>query len=83
MPRGKDRIVKRKQERQTIRHWQRTHALPTIAALSLVLCAATASGAERNYTAAFEDAFNMTMPAAWSQNYPATQIIGNLSLIHI
>lgn len=78
MPRGKDRIVKRKQERQTIRYWQRTHTLPLIAALSLVLCTATASGAEKNYTAAFEDAFNMTMPAAWSQNYPATQIIGNL-----
>ena len=68
----------REQERQTKLHWQRTLALPPIAALSLVLSATTAIGEEKNYTAAFEDAFNMTMPAAWSQNYPATQIIGNL-----
>ena len=78
MSRGKDRIVIRQQERQKISYWQRTLALSPIPALSLVLCAAAASGAEKNYTAAFEDAFDMTMPAAWSQNYPATQIIGNL-----
>ena len=65
-------------ERQTMSHWQRTPAVPAITAVSLVLCATTAIGAEKNYTAAFEDAFNMTMPPAWSQNYPATQIIGNL-----
>ena len=68
----------RQRERQIISHWQRTLAVPPIAAMSLVLCATAAIGAEKNYTAAFEDAFNMTMPAAWSQNYPATQIIGNL-----
>ena len=68
----------RQRERQPISHWQRTLALPPIAAVSLVLCATTAIGTEKNYTAAFEDAFNMTMPPAWSQNYPATQIIGNL-----
>ena len=68
----------RQQEIQTISHWQRSLALPPIAAVSLVLCATTAIGVEKNYTAAFEDAFNMTMPPAWSQNYPATQIIGNL-----
>ena len=78
MPRKKERIVIRLRERQTISHWQRTHAVPAIASVSLVLCATTAIGAEKNYTAAFEDAFNMTMPPAWSQNYPATQIIGNL-----
>ena len=65
-------------ERQTTSHWQRTPAVPAITAVSLVLCATTAIGAEKNYTAAFEDAFNMTMPPAWSQNYPATQIVGNL-----
>ena len=68
----------RQRERQQKRRRQRTHAVPPIAALSLVLCAAAASAAEKNYTAAFEDAFNMTMPHAWSQNYPATQIVGNL-----
>ena len=78
MPRKKERIVIRLRERQTISHWQRTHAVPAIASVSLVLCATTAIGAEKNYTAAFEDAFNMPMPPAWSQNYPATQIIGNL-----
>ena len=78
MPRKKERIVIRLRERQTISHWQRTHAVPAIASVSLVLCATTAIGAEKNYAAAFEDAFNMTMPPAWSQNYPATQIIGNL-----
>ena len=78
MPRKKERIVIRLRKRQTISHWQRTHAVPAIASVSLVLCATTAIGAEKNYTAAFEDAFNMTMPPAWSQNYPATQIIGNL-----
>ena len=65
-------------ERQTTSHWQRTPAVPAITAVSLVLCTTTAIGAEKNYTAAFEDAFNMTMPPAWSQNYPATQIVGNL-----
>ena len=68
----------RQRERQIISHWQRTLAVPPIAAMSLVLCATAAIGAEKNYTAAFEDAFNMTMAAAWSQKYPATQIIGNL-----
>ena len=68
----------RQQERQTRSHWQQALAHPTIAAVNLVLFATTAIGAEKNYTAAFEEAFNMTMPAAWSQNYPATQIIGNL-----
>ncbi|MEC7009035.1 MAG: subclass B3 metallo-beta-lactamase [Pseudomonadota bacterium] len=68
----------RQRERHKISHWQDTLAVPAIAAVSLVLCATTAIGAEKNYTAAFEDAFNMTMPPAWSQNYPATQIIGNL-----
>lgn len=68
----------RQRERQPISHWQRTLALPPIAAVSLVWCTTTAIGAEKNYTAAVEDAFNMTMPSAWSQNYPATQIIGNL-----
>jgi metallo-beta-lactamase class B len=68
----------RQREGQPISHWQRTLALPPITAVSLVLCATTAIGTERDYTAAFEDAFNMTMPPAWSQNYPATQIIGNL-----
>ena len=78
MPRKKERVVIRQRERQPISHWQRTLALPPIAAVSLVLCSTTAIGTERNYTTAFEDAFNMTMPPAWSQNYPATQIIGNL-----
>ena len=68
----------RLQEIQTRSHWQGARANPTIAAVNLVLFATTAIGAEKNYTAAFEEAFNMTMPAAWSQNYPATQIIGNL-----
>ncbi len=68
----------RQRERQKISQWQRAHAVPGIAAVSLVLCATTAIGADKNYSKAFEDAFNMTMPAAWSQNYPATQIIGNL-----
>ena len=68
----------RQRERQTISDWQRTLIVPPIAAVSLVLCATTAISAEKNYTAVVEDAFNMTMPAAWSQNYPATQIIGNL-----
>ena len=78
MPKQKERIVSRQRERQPSSHWQRTLAVPDIAAVSLVLCTTTAIGAEKNYTAAFEDAFNMTMPPAWSQNYPATQIIGNL-----
>jgi len=78
MPRKKERIVIRQREKQPISHWQRTLALPPIAALSLVVCAPTAIGTEKNYTAAFEEAFNITMPPAWSQNYPATQIIGNL-----
>ena len=68
----------RLQERQTRSHWQGALANPTITAVNLVLFATTAIGAEKNYTAAFEEAFNMTMPAAWSQSYPATQIIGNL-----
>ena len=78
IPQQKERIVIRQRERHKISHWQDTLAVPAIAAVSLVLCATTAIGAEKNYTAAFEDAFNMTMPPAWSQNYPATQIIGNL-----
>jgi metallo-beta-lactamase class B len=78
VPQQKERIVIRQRERQPRSHWQRTHAVPAIASVSLVLCATTAIGAEKNYTKVFEDAFNMTMPAAWSQNYPATQIIGNL-----
>ena len=68
----------RQRERQQKRRRQSTLAVPAIASVSLVLCATTAIGAEKNYTAAFEDAFNMTMPPAWSQNYPATQIVGNL-----
>ena len=68
----------RQRERQQKRRRQSTLAVPAIAAVSLVLCATTAIGAEKNYTAAIEDAFNMTMPPAWSQNYPATQIVGNL-----
>jgi hypothetical protein len=78
MTQQKERIVIRQRERQKRSHRQRTLALPPFAAVSLVLCATTALGAEKNYTAAFEDAFNMTMPPAWSQNFPATQIIGNL-----
>jgi metallo-beta-lactamase class B len=78
VPQQKERIVIRQRERQPRSHWQRTHAVPAIASVSLVLCATTAIGAEKNYTKVFEDTFNMTMPAAWSQNYPATQIIGNL-----
>ena len=78
VPQQKERIVMRQKKRQTISHWQHTLAVTAIAAISLVLCATTAIGAEKNYTAAFEDAFNMIMPPAWSQNYPATQIIGNL-----
>ena len=78
VPQQKERIVIRQRERQPRSHWQRTHAGPAIASVSLVLCATTAIGAEKNYTKAFEDAFNMSMPPAWSQNYPATQIIGNL-----
>jgi len=54
MSRGKDRIVIRQQERQKISYWQRTLALSPIPALSLVLCAAAASGAEKNYTAALK-----------------------------
>ena len=68
----------RQRERQQQRRRQSTLAVPAIAAVSLVLCATTAIGAEKNYTAAIENAFNMTMPPAWSQNYPATQIVGNL-----
>ena len=68
----------RLQERQTRSNWQGALANPAITAVNLVLFATTAIGAEKNYTAAFEEAFNMTMPAAWSQSYPATQIIGNL-----
>ena len=68
----------RRQETKIKNHLGRKRALSSIATVSLVLCATTAIGAEKNYTAAFEDAFNMTMPPAWSQNYPATQIIGNL-----
>ena len=68
MPQQKERIVMRQRERQTKSHWQRMPAVPAIAAVSLVLCATTAIGAEKNYTKAFEDAFNMTMPPAWSQN---------------
>ena len=68
----------RQRERQQKRRRQSTLAVPAIASVSLVLCATTAIGAEKNYTKVFEDAFNMTMPAAWSKNYPATQIIGNL-----
>ena len=68
MPKQKERIVSRQRERQPSSHWQRTLAVPDIAAVSLVLCTTTAIGAEKNYTAAFEDAFNMTMPPAWSQN---------------
>ena len=68
----------RQRERQQQRRRQSTLAVPAIAAVSLVLCATTPIGAEKNYTAAIENAFNMTMPPAWSQNYPATQIVGNL-----
>ena len=68
----------RRQETKIKNHLGRKRALSYIAIVSLVLCATTAIGAEKNYTAAFEDAFNMTMPPAWSQNYPAPQIIGNL-----
>ena len=70
--------MSRQRERQTISHWQRTLAVPAIVAVSLVLCATTAVSAEKNYASVFEDTFNMTMPPTWSQNYPATQIIGNL-----
>jgi hypothetical protein len=56
-------------------------AHPTIAAVSLVLCATNAIGVEQNYTAAFEDVFNMTMPATWSRNYPATKSIKSLIAI--
>ena len=78
MTQQKERILIRQRKTQTISHWQHTPGVPSIAAVSLVLWTTTAIGAEKNYTAAIEDAFNMTMPPAWSQNYPATQIIGNL-----
>ena len=68
----------RRQETKIKNHLGRKLALSSFTTVSLVLGATTAIGAEKNYTAAFEDAFNMTMPPAWSQNYPATQIIGNL-----
>jgi metallo-beta-lactamase class B len=78
VPQQKERIVMRHRERQPRSYWQPMLALQAMAAVNLVLCAATAISAEKNYTRAFEEAFNMTMPPAWSQNYPATQIIGNL-----
>ena len=68
----------REQERQIKNHRRTSVALAPIAFSSLVVYSTTAIGAEKNYTAAIEDAFNVTMPPAWSQNYPATQIIGNL-----
>ena len=68
----------RRQETKIKNHLGRKLALSSFTTVSLVLGATTAIGAQKNYTAAFEDAFNMTMPPAWSQNYPATQIIGNL-----
>ena len=78
MAREKNRNMIRQQETKLKSHLGRALALLPIAFSSLTLCAATATAAEKNYTATVEDAFNMTMPAAWSQNYPATQIIGNL-----
>ena len=68
----------RRQETKIKNHLGRKLALSSFTTVSLVLGATTAIGAQKNYTAAFEDKFNMTMPPAWSQNYPATQIIGNL-----
>jgi metallo-beta-lactamase class B len=78
MPREKDRNVIREQERRIKNHRRTSVALAPVAFSSLVVYSTTLIGAEKNYTAAIEDAFNMTMPPAWSQNYPATQIIGNL-----
>ena len=68
----------REQERRIKNHRRTSVALALVAFSSLVVYSTTAIGAEKNYTAAIEDAFNVTMPPAWSQNYPATQIIGNL-----
>ena len=78
MAREKDRNVIREQERRIKNHRRTSVALALVAFSSLVVYSTTAIGAEKNYTAAIEDAFNITMPPAWSQNYPATQIIGNL-----
>ena len=68
----------REQERRIKNHRRTSVALAPVAFSSLVVYSTTLIGAEKNYTAAIEDAFNITMPPAWSQNYPATQIIGNL-----
>ena len=68
----------RQQGRQTNNDQRTTRIAASFSVLSLMFCAASSIGAEKNYTAAFEDAFNMTMPPEWSQNYPATQIVGNL-----
>ena len=78
MAREKDLNVIREQERRIKNHRRTSVALALVAFSSLVVYSTTAIGAEKNYTAAIEDAFNVTMPPAWSQNYPATQIIGNL-----
>ena len=56
----------RQQGRQITSHWQGALAHPTIAAVNPVLFATIAIGAEKNYAAVFEEAFNITMPAAWS-----------------
>ena len=45
---------------------------------SLIFCSAAVSGSEKNYTAVLEETFGVSMPAEYSQNYPATRIIGNL-----
>ena len=62
MAREKNRNMIRQQETKLKSHLGRALALLPIAFSSLTLCAATATAAEKNYTATVEDAFNMTMP---------------------
>ena len=79
IPQQKERIVIRQRERHKISHWQGTLAVPAIAAVSLVLCATTAICAEKNYTAAFEDAFNMTMPPRGVRTTRPRKLLGTFT----
>ena len=68
--------------RRQIKHAQNQLAIGwslfPLSICSLIFCSAAVSGSEKNYTAVMEETFGVSMPAEYSQNYPATRIIGNL-----
>lgn len=74
----KDGKVTKQQGREIKKDGRNPLGVALVIISSLILFGESAQGAEKNYTAVFEKAFDMTMPPAWNQSYPATQIIGNL-----